>query len=61
MELAVGSIPVNAPSPGAPGTFDSVISLGNVLSGAVVRLEVQDINAEDNSLFAMDSVELVVK
>jgi len=61
VELAVGAISVDAPSPGAPGTFDETISLGRILSGAVIRLEVQDINAEDNSLFAMDSVELVVK
>jgi hypothetical protein len=32
-----------------------------VLSGAVIRLEVQDISAADGSLLAMDSVELVVK
>jgi hypothetical protein len=61
VELAIGSIMVEAPSPGAPGTFDGVISLGNILSGAVIRIEVQDISAEDGSLFAMDSVELVVK
>ncbi|MEW6287000.1 MAG: Gmad2 immunoglobulin-like domain-containing protein [Chloroflexota bacterium] len=61
VELAIGSITVTAADPGAPGTFDQTISLGNILSGAVIRLEVQDVNAEDGSLFAMDSVELVVK
>lgn len=61
VELAVGAITVDAPNPGAPGTFDEVISLGRILSGAAIRIEVQDINAEDGSLFAMDSVELVVK
>jgi hypothetical protein len=61
VELAIGSITVTAPEPGAPGTFTQNILLGNILSGAVIRLEVQDINAEDGSLFAMDSVELVVK
>jgi len=61
VELAIGSITVDSPSPGAPGTFDEIISLGNILSGAVIRIEVQDISAEDGSLFAMDSVELVVK
>jgi hypothetical protein len=61
VELAKGSITVDAADPGAPGTFDQTILLGNVLSGAVIRIEVQDINAEDGSLFAMDSVELVVK
>jgi hypothetical protein len=35
--------------------------LGNILSGAVIKLEVQDVSAADGSLFAMDSVELVVK
>ena len=61
VELAVGSITVSAQELGGPGTFEQTILLGNVLSGAVIRLEVQDINAEDGSLFAMDSVELVVK
>lgn len=61
VELAVGSITVTASEPGGPGTFDQTISLGNILSGAAIRIEVQDVNAEDGSLFAMDSVDLVVK
>jgi len=61
IELARGAIPVSATEPGAPGTFDTVISLGNILSGAVIKLEVQDISAADGSLFTMDSIELVVK
>jgi hypothetical protein len=61
VELSVGSITVTAPELGGPGTFDSIISLGNTLSGSVVRVEIQDISAADGSLFAMDSVELVVK
>lgn len=61
VELAIGSITVTAPELGAPGAFDQTIALGNILTGTVIRLEVQDINAEDGSLFAMDSVELVVK
>ncbi len=61
VELAAGSITVNAAEAGAPGTFEQTILLGNVLAGTVIRLEVQDVNAEDGSLFAMDSVELVVK
>jgi hypothetical protein len=61
VELAIGSITVSAPDLGAPGTFDQTIVLGNILAGAVIRIEVQDISAEDGSLFAMDSVELVVK
>jgi len=61
VELARGAISVTAPDPGAPGTFEAIIPLGNILSGAVIKLEVQDISAADGSLFAMDSVELVVK
>jgi hypothetical protein len=61
VELSRGAISVSALDPGAPGTFEAVIPLGNILSGAVIKLEVQDINATDGSLLAMDSVELVVK
>lgn len=61
VELSVGAIPVTAADLGAPGTFDTVILLGNILSGSVIRIEVQDVSAADGSLFAMDSVELVVK
>lgn len=61
IELAAGPITVTAEDSGAPGTFDAIIPLGNVLSGAVIRLEVQDVSAADGSLLAMDSVELVVK
>lgn len=61
VELAAGAIDVTATDLGAPGVFDSVIKLGNILSGAVIRLEIQDISAKDSSLLAMDSVELVVK
>lgn len=61
VELSAGSINVTAASPGGPGTFDSVISLGTILSGAVVRVEIQDVSAADGSLLAMNSVELVVK
>jgi hypothetical protein len=61
VELSRGAISVTAPDPGAPGTFEAIIPLGNILSGAVIKLEVQDISAADGSLFAMDSVKLVVK
>jgi hypothetical protein len=61
VELAVGSITVQAAELGAPGTFDQTILLGDILTGAVIRLEVQDLSAKDGSLLAMDSVELVVK
>jgi hypothetical protein len=61
IELSVGSITVNAEELGGPGTFNAIVELGNILSGSVVRVEIQDISAADGSLFAMDSVELVVK
>ena len=61
IELAAGPIMVTAPEMGAPGTFEAVIPLGSVLSGTVIRLEVQDISAADGSLLGMDSLELVVK
>jgi hypothetical protein len=61
VELAIGSVTVTAPELGGPGTFDAIISLGNILSGSVVRVEIQDVSAADGSLFGMDSVELVVK
>lgn len=61
IELSVGAINVSAADLGAPGTFDAIIPIGSALSGAVIRLEVQDISAADGSLLAMDSVELVVK
>jgi hypothetical protein len=52
---------VTAATPGTPGTFDALIPLGNILSGAHIKIEVQDLSAADGSLLAMDSVELVVK
>jgi hypothetical protein len=61
VELASGPIAVTAAEAGGPGTFDTVISLGSLLSGTIVYLEIQDVSAEDGSLFAMDSAELVVK
>ena len=61
VELSAGEIDVTAPELGAPGTFDEMIKLGKILSGAVIRIEVQDVSAADGSLLAMDSVELVVK
>jgi hypothetical protein len=61
VELSRGAINVISADPGAPGTFDAMIPLGNILTSAVVILEVQDVSAADGSLLAMDSVELVVK
>ncbi len=61
VELSAGSFTVTVTDLGAPGTFDTMINIGGLLSGSVVRLEIQDISAKDGSLLAMDSVELVVK
>jgi hypothetical protein len=61
VELSRGAISVAAADPGAPGTFNATIPLGNILSSVVITIEVQDISAADGSLLAMDSVELVVK
>ena len=61
VELSAGAISVVAADLGAPGTFDTVIPIGTALSGAVIRIEVQDVSAADGSLLAMDSVELVVQ
>ena len=61
IELSAGPVSVSAPTPGAAGTFEALIPLGNILSGALIRIEVQDLSAADGSLLAMDSVELVVK
>ena len=61
IELSAGAITVTEPELGAPGTFETTISLGGALSGSIIRLEVQDESAADGSLLAMDSVELVVK
>jgi hypothetical protein len=61
IELSAGPVAVSAPDLGAPGTFAAVVPLGKVLSGTIIRIEVQDLSAADGSLLAMDSVELVVK
>lgn len=61
IELSAGAVTVTAPDLGAPGTFESLIPLGGVLSGSIIRLEVRDESAKDGSLLAMDSMELVVK
>jgi hypothetical protein len=61
IELSAGAIPVKSSEAGAPGTFDESVALGKVLSGAIIRVEVQDLSSKDGSLLGMDSVELVVK
>jgi hypothetical protein len=61
VELSRGAVPVTAPDLGAPGTFDAQISIGSIISGTVITIEIQDRSAADDSLLAMDSVQLVVK
>lgn len=61
IELSRGAVAVSAPDLGAPGTFDENIAIGSIISGTVITIEIQDISAADGSLFAMDSVQLVVK
>lgn len=61
VELSRGALPVQAAEPGGPGTFDAVIPFGEILSSTVVVIEIQDVSAADDSLLAMDSVQLVVK
>lgn len=61
VELSRGAVPVSAAAGGRPGTFKTAIPLGNVLTSAVIVLEIQDVSAADGSLLSMDSVQLVVK
>jgi len=61
VELSVGAITVNADNLGGAGTFSADVPLGEVLSGTVLRIEIQDRSAQDGSLLAMDSVQFVVK
>jgi len=61
VELSAGPVNVVAPDLGAPGTFEKAIDLGGIITNTTVRIEVQDINEADGSLFAMDSVILQVR
>ena len=61
VELSRGAITVNADGLGGPGTFETTIPLSDILSGAVITIEIQDVSAADGSLLGMDSVRLVVK
>ena len=61
VELSRGAVNVAATQPGGNGTFSVVIPIGDILSRAVIFLEIQDVSAADGSLLAMDSVQLVVK
>jgi hypothetical protein len=59
--LVSGSLTVSAAEPGAPGTFDTVIDLGDLPTGCTVRLEIRDLSAADGLLLALDSVEMTIK
>jgi hypothetical protein len=61
VELSRGAVPVTANGLGGPGTFTATIPLSNILSGAVISIEIQDISPADGLLQGMDSVRLVVK
>jgi hypothetical protein len=61
VELSRGAVPVKADELGGPGTFTATIPLSDILSGAVISIEVQDVSVADGSLLGMDSVRLVVK
>ena len=61
VELSAGPIPVETSAPGAPGEFEKAVDLGNILSSTTVRVAVEDRNAADDSLFAMDSIFLQVR
>jgi len=61
VELSRGAVPVTANGLGGPGTFEASIPLSNILSGAVISIEIQDLSPADGQLLGMDSVRLVVK
>ncbi|MGB7874866.1 MAG: Gmad2 immunoglobulin-like domain-containing protein [Anaerolineales bacterium] len=61
VELSAGPINVDAPDLGAPGTFEKAIDLGNIITNTTIRIQVEDRSAADGSLFAMDSVMLIVR
>jgi hypothetical protein len=61
VELSRGAMTVDANDLGGPGTFQASIPLSDILSGAVISIEVQDVSVADGSLLGMDSVRLVVK
>jgi hypothetical protein len=61
VELSRGAVAVEANGLGGPGTFQVSIPLSDILSGAVISIEIQDVSPADGSLQGMDSVRLVVK
>jgi hypothetical protein len=61
VELSRGAVTVASDGLGGPGTFEVTIPLSDILSGAVISIEIQDVSVADGSLQGMDSVRLVVK
>ena len=61
VELSRGAVTVKAAELGGPGTFEVTIPLSDILSGAIISIEIQDVSAADGQLLGMDSVRLVVK
>jgi hypothetical protein len=46
--LSQGAVPVTAAELGGPGTFEVTIPLSDILSGAVIVVEIQDVSAADS-------------
>jgi hypothetical protein len=61
VELSAGPVKVDSIGLGVPGTFEKAIDLGGILTNTTIRIEVEDVNVADGSLFAMDSVLLHVR
>jgi hypothetical protein len=61
VELSAGPVNVETPDLGAPGTFEKAVDLGSIITNTTIRIQVEDRNAADGSLFAMDSVVLQVR
>ena len=61
VELSAGPVTVEAPDLGASGKFEKAIDLGTIINNTTIRIEVEDRNVADGSLFAMDSVLLKVR
>jgi hypothetical protein len=61
IELSAGPVTVVSNNPGAPGTFEKAVDLGNILTNTTIRITVEDKSAANGSLVAMDSVFLQVK
>lgn len=59
-EVFSGPIMVHAPDFGAAGTFQATIDAGGLPSGRV-RIVIVDLSAADNSVLALDSVEVLVR